>query len=253
MNPARLFPPFLRTAANLNYPGYTDAMKLVLFDIDGTLIRARGAGKRALERAIHAHYGIEGGLSDIRLDGKTDPQILREALPREQPSSTEDLLSEPFRNLYSTFLQEELKCCHFSVLPGVEVILWELSQDARFCIGIATGNMQEGAELKLRRAGLENFFRFAGYGSDSTDRTGVIRQAILRGEQIVGGAASDVFVIGDPLLDVIHGKRAGARVIAVATGSYGPEELRKSQPDLVIESLEPSHTVIHFMSTSCKT
>ena len=220
---------------------------MALFDIDGTLLHAKGAGKRALEQAIETHFGIKDGLAEVRLDGKTDPQIIQEALAQHQYSD-EELLTPAFREMYRNNLADELaQCQHFSVLPGVCRLLKALSEDDDFEVGIATGNMQEGATLKLEKAGLESYFSFGGYGCDSADRTKVIQAAILRGRQLISVAVREIFVIGDTLRDVIHGKEAGARVIAVATGSYDVEELGRCGADLVLQSLDPARTPLAFM------
>ena len=116
-------------------------MKLALFDIDGTLLHAKGAGKRALEQAIETHFGVKDGLAGVRLDGKTDPQIIREALAQHHYSE-EELLSPSLREKYRKNLAHELaQCHHFSVLPGVPRLLEALSEDDNIEVGIATGNM----------------------------------------------------------------------------------------------------------------
>ncbi len=224
-------------------------MRLALFDIDGTLLSAKGAGKRALEGAIEIQFGIKNGLAGVRLDGKTDPQIIREALSH-RPKSDDELLSPAFREMYRTNLAQELaRCHHFVVLPGVHGLLTALSEDRAFKVGVATGNMQEGAALKLEKAGLSSYFSFGGYGSDSANRTEVIQAAIMRGRQLTAVDISEVFVIGDTLRDVIHGKEAGARVIAVATGSYTVEKLRRGGADLVLKALAPARIPLRFMQT----
>lgn len=223
-------------------------MKLLLFDIDGTLIQSRGAGKRALERALLHHYGVPEGLGRIRLDGKTDPEILREALQAANPTRRFEVLDPAFRQSYAGYLQQELECSHdFQVLPGVLPLLEQLHPDRSFHLGLATGNMQEGARLKLARAGLDSFFAFGGYGCDAADRTQVILTAIARGKQQLGIPQAEVVVIGDTLRDVEHGRRAGAKVIGVATGRYSSRELQEAQPDLVVDCLHPIEPVLEFL------
>lgn len=226
-------------------------MRFVLFDIDGTLLLTGGAGSRAMQRTLQEMYGLPGGMNQIRPDGKTDPQIIREVLEREGHAITaaEELFSSLFPR-YLGHLKEEIpRSQGFVVLPGVIELLRRLAGEPRFAAGLATGNIEEGAHIKLQQAALSHYFSFGAYGSDSEDRTEVIRIAIQRGLQAVGAQAAEaVFVIGDTPRDIIHGREAGARTVAVASGSYSLQELRVHQPDLALPSLEPIDPVVSFLS-----
>lgn len=220
-------------------------MRLLLFDIDGTLIAAKGAGRRALERALEVHYGLEAGLKEVPLDGKTDPLIVREALQmRGLPFCG---LNSDFVATYLNCLRRELRNCpDFAVIRGVVELMGALDADSNLLLGLATGNVQPGASLKIERAGLAKHFRFGGYGCDAEDRTEVIRTAVRRGRKIALRPVRDVIVIGDTPRDIQHGKMAGARVVAVATGSYGKDALDRYRPELTLSSLFPTQEVLDF-------
>jgi phosphoglycolate phosphatase len=228
-------------------------MNLILFDIDGTLLKAHGAGHRALDRAVRQAYGIENGLHGIRPDGKTDLAILREALARfdvEMP--LDDCAQNAVFLLYLEYLEEELaqppQGSSVTVLPGVVSALTELSGSADVLLGIGTGNIEEAARRKLAAAGLADFFVTGGYGSDAEDRTEILTTAIERGRELAGNEGlSRIFVIGDTPRDVESGKAAGARTVAVATGSYGFRQLTACRPALTLESLEPAEPFLEFL------
>jgi len=216
-------------------------MRLVLFDIDGTLLLTHGAGMRALNRAFEVNQVLPDAVKAVHPDGKTDPQIVREIMKicgRETECSTE--MFARFFQSYLSFLKEEMAVCtQLRILPGVRDLLARLSKEPNLGLGVATGNIEEGAWLKLRYARLDSFFGFGGFGSDSEDRTDVIRRAIERGAGSVAPRQVEAaFVIGDTPRDILHGKAAGARTVAVATGTYSLETLRSYEPDLAVRTLE---------------
>ncbi len=228
-------------------------MILVLFDIDGTLISTDGAGLRAFCRAMDAVFGIEINAKAISPDGKTDPLILKEflrhynSMDRWSPVSEKNLFAK-----YLEFLEDEMiltqNANRVRILSGVSNLMDALSVQSGFAIGLATGNLESGARIKLGKAGLFKYFRYGGFGSDSEDRTKLIRIGIQRGEQVVSpDSVGGVYVIGDTPFDVIHGRAAGARVIAVASGRYSVEELRNCNPDMVLPDLTPTEHIVAFM------
>ena len=226
-------------------------MRLVLFDVDGTLLMTGGAGKRALDRALQHTYGLEHGLNSIRLDGKTDPQIVREALRRygKEESLTRQSLNTLFAS-YIPFLKDEIAVSpDFRVLPGVPELMATLSTRSSVALGLATGNIEEGARIKLDRADLTSFFTFGGYGSDAESRTELIRTAIERGlREISPSNASDILVIGDTPRDVVDARNAGARTLAVATGSYSVESLLAYKPDVVMPNLNCTEQILELLN-----
>lgn len=224
-------------------------MKLVLFDIDGTLIHAGGAAIRAVNKAFGAQYDIKDAMDGIRPDGKTDPLILREMF---RNNLNRDCLSGEVSSIYGSYLiylEEELRRQNtIAVLSGISQLLEALSSRDDLKLGVATGNIEEGAWIKLRYSGLDPYFEFGAFGSDSEDRSEIIRIAVERGEKILNNAAAfdNVFVVGDTPFDIIHGRAAGATVFAVATGSYSLKDLAKYDPDYLFENFSDPYTALRI-------
>jgi phosphoglycolate phosphatase len=225
-------------------------MSLVLFDIDGTLILTHGAGMRALARAARERQVLERALESMSPDGKTDPLIIRELMEvcGRAEECTPQMVSGFLRS-YVTFLKEEMAACaSLQVLPGVRGLLSTLAQDSFFKIGLATGNIEEGAWIKLRHAGLDSYFSFGGFASDAEERTELIRIAIRRGRALApANQGQAAFVIGDTPRDIIHGREAGAHTIAVATGAYSLEQLEECHPDLAVPTLESVQPILSLL------
>jgi phosphoglycolate phosphatase-like HAD superfamily hydrolase len=228
-------------------------MKLVLFDVDGTLISTRGAGMRAYYRALHSVFNVRVDSEVIRPDGKTDPLIAREMLAYFNLSDRWcDATREALFESYLGCLEEEMSLARSAglirVLPGVSDLLEALSRQEDFAVGLVTGNLERGAHIKLEKAGLRGYFHFGGYGSDSEDRTELTRVGIRRGaHSIAPKAVEGAFVIGDTPLDITHGRAAGAWVIAVASAKYSLIELEACEPDLLVPDLTPAGKIISFM------
>lgn len=203
-------------------------MRLLLFDIDGTLIRG-GPAKSAFGHALKHTFGTAGLIDDYNFAGKTDPQIVRELLVPEGFAASEISAGLPlFWRCYVRELAFRLPSDPTRLLPGVEELVLALSErsDVRLCL--VTGNIRGGARLKLAGTGLFKYFRVAAFGSDHEDRNKlpafVFRRARSRwGRSFDGG---DAVVIGDTPRDVACGRAAGAATVAVATGRYSEEELR---------------------------
>jgi phosphoglycolate phosphatase-like HAD superfamily hydrolase len=228
-------------------------MRLALFDIDGTLILTGGAGMRAFYRAVQQVFGIRVDREVVNPDGKTDPLIAKGLL--EHFGQSERWNDESRAQLFAAYLElleEEMWKARargtIRILPGVMELLDQLAADRGFVIGLVTGNLEQGARIKLAAAGLAGYFAFGGYGSDSEDRTTLIRAAILRGTRMVAPApVARAFVLGDTPLDITHGRAAGASVIAVASARYGTADLEPYHPDLLVRALAPVDTILSFM------
>ena len=216
-------------------------MKVFLFDIDQTLINTGGAGLRGLDRACLKLFRLENAMEGISPHGKTDPAIVREILRRklgsETPTNT-DIAT--ILDSYISFLKEEVHTsATYRVLPGVQTLLDQLAARGDVLVGLATGNIELGARIKLERGGLNPYFSFGGFGSDAEDRTELVRKAAEKAAHKNGGfiAPSNIFVIGDTPLDIDAGNRAGFKTVGVATGSYSVEQLLASGAMIAVSDL----------------
>jgi len=210
-------------------------MKLILFDIDGTLLWTDGAGRRAIHRALLLEAGTAGPIETYRFDGKTDPQIVRELLGLAgHPEATDEQRIEAVCRRYVELLSAELgkPTQATRLMVGVAELLAALEpheREERAVVGLLTGNLEPGAALKLRSAGLDLArFRVGAYGSDSHRRADLPalaaqRAALLTGRTFTG---ADVVILGDTPEDVTCGRALGARALAVATGFYDVATLR---------------------------
>ena len=227
-------------------------MKLVLFDIDGTILLTDGAGKRAIHRALIDVFGGTGP-EDHRFDGKTDPQIVRELMRIEGHGDEHiDAHMSPLLDRYVAYLDEELRVgsSGVRVMPGVCELLDVLDARDDVVMGLLTGNLEAGARAKLSSAGIDHTrFRVGAYGSDHETRAELPAVAQRRAREELGldVRGSDVIVIGDTPADIQCGRGIGARAIGVATGHYSMEELWEHAPAAVFEDLSPTHEVVRVI------
>lgn len=224
-------------------------VKLLLFDVDQTLVHTGGAGLRALDRACLKLLGIEQAVDGIRPHGKTDPAIVREILRLRQGTDAQlDGRIESILESYLFFLKEEVQTSpNYRVLPGIVSLLDEMSRRTDVVLGLATGNIEPGARIKLQRGDLNRYFVSGGFGSDSEDRTEVVRKAAEKAADKRGAAfkPSDVYVIGDTPLDIDAGRAAGFKTVGVASGSYSVDQLLQSGPTFAIPDFERGRE--HFL------
>ena len=215
-------------------------MKLLLFDIDGTLVLTGGAGIRALNRAFCQVVGIVNALDGIRLHGKTDPAIVREIFSARGALQNADSYDQILA-AYVEFLPEEVQQSrNYRVLPGILRFLQDFQGRSDLAFGLATGNVEAGARIKLARGNLNPFFAFGGFGSDAENRTELVRRAAHNGSRLAGVTidANDIFVIGDTPRDIAAGREAGYRTVGVATSDYSTEDLSAAGADLVLSDFE---------------
>lgn len=212
---------------------------LYLFDIDGTLLRAGGAGARALDAVFAERHGVTGAMAGIEAGGRTDPWLIAQVFERRlDRAATDDDIAEMLE-LYLPVLARELAdATRLRVLPGVVDALDWLATVPAAHAGIATGNVERGARIKLDRAGLTARFSFGGYGCDSPSRPALVERAIARGCARAGAVPRErVVVVGDTLHDVAAARACGVRVVAVATGADTRATLDASGADVVLDSL----------------
>jgi phosphoglycolate phosphatase-like HAD superfamily hydrolase len=224
-------------------------VKLVLFDIDGTVLLSDGAGKRAVRRALAEIYGTTGP-ENHRFDGKTDPQIVRELMLHEGHEERHiDGHMPRALGRYVELLAEELE--HPShrayVLPGVLELLEALHGRDDVIVGLLTGNVVEGARAKLRAVGIDpDQFVVGAFGSDHEIRGELPAIAKQRTLEMLGHAVNgpDIIIIGDTPSDVRCGQAVGARAIGVATGHYSAKDLMEVGAYAAFEDLSDTGAVM---------
>jgi phosphoglycolate phosphatase-like HAD superfamily hydrolase len=224
--------------------------KLVLFDIDGTLLLTAGAGRRAILAAVGEEVGPSVAFGGVRFDGKTDPQIvteLLEAAGHSGPHPTRRL--ENLCRRYVALLERELQqpSTGTALMPGVAALLDRLETETGVVLGLLTGNLAEGAALKLRSAGLDPArFQVGAYGSDHADRPELPPIAAQRAERYFGRQPSgaEVVIIGDTPADIACGSCIGARAIGVATGAYSIADLRSCGAYAAFQDLSDTERVL---------
>jgi phosphoglycolate phosphatase-like HAD superfamily hydrolase len=230
-------------------------MRLVLFDIDGTLIDSGGAGSRALDMAFEEVLSIKSAMDGIRMAGKTDLQIIRESLSRTDIPFSSDFMPR-LKESYLRHLRIELKRAGTgglppkSLNPGVTDLLDFLLSAQGIRVGLLTGNMQEGAWIKLKAFGIHRYFSYGAFGSDHEDRNKLLPAALEMYRRISGLNASyrDCVVVGDTPMDVNCSKPYGAYSLAVATGPYSVADLQATGADAVFETLPGGDELLSLIS-----
>lgn len=213
-------------------------MKFILFDIDGTLIDSGGAGTRALNLAFEEMFSVRDGFRQISMAGKTDLQIVREGLMLHGLDHSNGVVPG-FFDRYVTHLKKNLKETQGHVKPGIREALEALKSQDRHVLGLLTGNIEQGAMIKLEHFGLNTFFSIGAFGNDDEDRNRLLPVAVekLWRSRSVRIGFSDCVVIGDTPRDVDCSKPFGALSIGVATGPYTLKELRDAGADHLFEDL----------------
>ena len=212
-------------------------LKVLLFDVDGTLVRAGGAGRRALNRAAYLLYGRKDACEEVSLAGNTDlwnfRAVHRVATGRPATKAGLERLHREYLRHLPHYVRLAIRRRAYHLPAGIKALLRRLSREKGVLLGLGTGNMERGARIKLGPSGFNAYFLFGGFGSDHMNRTSILRTAVRRSGRLTGGkvSPSDVFVIGDTPLDVSAGKKAGFKTIAVGTGFASWDSLVKSRPD----------------------
>ncbi len=218
--------------------------RLLLWDIDGTLITTGAAGQRAIMLATARRF--EGGdLDGVEIAGRTDSGIAHQILTKYGEPITEESMSS-FLDLYLELLAQELPRSKGEVLPGVLPLLQRLERTPDTTVGLLTGNLKRGAQLKLEHYKLWHFFAFGAFADDHHDRNELGAFALARAREGTGGEflPAQVDVIGDTGHDIACGKAFGARTIAIATGSWPRERLAEYAPDFLFDDLANLSDVI---------
>jgi len=222
--------------------------RLLLWDIDGTLIASSGAGRRALCAALRAIFDVDGALDEVELAGRTDRWIMREVLRKFSLPATEENFTRFFDG-YLAALPAELHHSPSRILPGVQEILQAVAAGGGFAQGLLTGNKRDGARVKLGHHGLWEIFPFGAFADDSEHRNDLGAHALRRAREHHGCEfpAARVWVIGDTPHDIECGRVIGARTLAVSTGGYSLEQLRAHTPTAVLADLSDTAAVLHLL------
>jgi phosphoglycolate phosphatase len=226
-------------------------MKLILFDIDGTLIRSNGAGRETMQYALEQLFGTAGPIGEYKFSGKTDPRIITDLLRasgvsegriREKMPQIYELMAQRGQEI---FPQREMRPC-----AGIPQLLTALAAQEDVLLGLLTGNAQLTAPLKLLAAGIDPAqFRVGAYGSDSLDRNRLPAVGMTRAEQLVGRpfTGADTVIIGDTPADIVCARSGRATAVAVATGWHAADTLQQYKPDFLFDKLTETEMVIESL------
>jgi phosphoglycolate phosphatase len=218
-------------------------IRLVLFDIDGTLIQTNSAGVKAFARAFQSEFGFTDGTEKMKFAGRTDTGLVREFFNHNGVNPD----AEHFRQFFDSYvfwLDHLIKDCNGRVIPGV----WDFINALKNLpeppvLGLLTGNIRLGAEIKLRHFGLWDEFQTGAFADDHEERDRIAGIAKERGSRLFNRElrGNEVLVIGDTPLDIRCGRAIGAKVLAVATGGSKLKELQEHKADWVVEDLRKAN------------
>jgi len=222
--------------------------KLVLFDIDGTLIKSSRGHSTAFSEAFRKVYGIDTNIDIINHHGMTDQQIIIEVLKKNglDEQTIKSKIEKCIKAMIKSF-NEIVNNSEIIVLEGVRELLKELDKN-NVLMGLVTGNLEPIARSKLKKVGLNHYFKFGGFGSDDINRTNLVRIAIKRvKENFDFKLNNNVFLFGDAPREIKAGKEAGVKTIGVTTGIYSKEQLKDAGADFIFESLKNTNKILKII------
>jgi len=225
-------------------------LKLLLFDIDGTLIHSGGAGKRAMNAAFEEIFGVSNALDRIPVAGCTDLAIVDSAIQEFGLRRNHGRL-ELFKERYFKYIQIEIEKIspEMQILPGVRDLLDELRKRSNTYLGLLTGNWEFSARVKLAHCGLSDYFGIGAFADDSMVRQELVPVAIERFEKKLGKSQrkENVYIIGDTFADIDCAHAHAAKAVAVATGPFSVQELREHGADYVFEDFSATDEVLKVL------
>ncbi|MDE3153588.1 MAG: HAD hydrolase-like protein [Acidobacteriota bacterium] len=238
-------------AGSIAPPAAARTATVILFDIDGTLVLTGGAGGRAMTRAFEELFAVPDAFRGIPMPGRTDPLILADAAARAGVDLAPEV-HDRFKARYHEILRAEVPVGgpRYGVMPGVRPLLETLQQRDDVTLALLTGNYEAAARIKLEHFDLWRYFGFGAFGDEAADRNALVPLALERTRQRGRPqvTAADLLIVGDTPLDVACARAGGARVVAVATGSHGVEELAACAPDLVLADLSDPTALLDLLA-----
>ena len=230
---------------------HKNAYRVLLFDIDGTLMDAANEGRVCFHRALEDVYGVAGPIETYDMAGKTDWQIATDLLgvAGMDARTIEESLSEVFA-AYARHVEIAAPTFKMRALPGVHTLLAQLSEDSGFLLGLVTGNVREAVPHKLRAVGIDpGLFTFGAFGSEHIDRNRLPALALYRLGQHLGMPVppESVLVIGDTPRDIACARHTELQVLCVATGTFSRDELEHHKPDYLLDDLADTDAVMEIL------
>lgn len=226
-------------------------MLVCLFDIDGTLLHSSGAGRLAMDAALREVFDVHVPIKQDSISGRTDRSIATDQFRLHDIDDTPENFSR-FIDAYLERLPESMRRNQGGLLPGIDRLLGQLLDRPETVVGLLTGNVQRGAQIKLGHCGIAERFAFGAYGDVHHQRDEVAREALATARQELGDDISpdEIWVLGDTPWDVRCAQAIGARSIAVATGIFTVEQLAADNPDLVVPNFADAEPLWQAFSTA---
>ncbi len=227
--------------------------KIILFDVDGTLVKAGGCGRRALNKALHKLYGKKDICTQEILAGSTDSENFTKsffiAVGKKPKAADIRLIEKTYLEHLPLEVETAVREKRYEKITGVEKLLKKLSSHKNVLVGLGTGNVEMGAKLKLEPSGFLDHFKFGGYGCDGHERHAVLETGVKRAEKVLGAEirASQVYIIGDTEKDVLAGKIGGYHTAAVTAGYGCAEEIMRSAPELLMSDFSELDTWLMWL------
>jgi len=232
-------------------------MHICLFDIDGTLLLTGGAGQTAFAQTLAAEFGIAEIIKSVMFAGRSDRAIAMDLFRLHGVEESADNWQR-FCAGYLSRLEAALVAHSGYLLPGATELVTALSKREDVALGLLTGNVREGARRKLTHYNLWHWFAFGGYGDDHLDRCDIAASALAAAREHINGRANgsahngpkfdgEIIVIGDTQHDITCGRSIGAHCVAVPTGHTTADELRQTNPDLLIDTLEDIGPILSLL------